>query len=600
MKKIFKRFLLLVGISVLGIVFVNSKVIYAKTYISTNEGFYAEKNPKLVKKIDLENGYQYIDNHKEFKVDSDILIENVVYKHSDEYVVLGRSAGVAYIAYYKEGNMIFESKELDSINGRFVDAIFEDDKIVLLGEIRKSDKVNRILIEEYSYNGLSLRKQELYGDNDSFSKKMFKINGYYFFMGETMSKEIDGCYNDSLRSIFIGRISEMNFSDYYIVSFGNKNINTLYDAVCLNNELFLLINFTGKGYFLSGNTSTDFFSLVRFDEQLDMPLYQSLKLEKGDENSKITTDSENVLLVSIVDKNKVGISKWNRGLDKIDYFEYDVLKISDKIDRIDAFYENKCLAIITSFNDNESLVENKIILDEENNKIFDSGLSYSENKKIAFVNYNDYFFNIVYLGLTSDEYEMKSETNIKIKNDNLLLNGKKINSKNKDKENEIFGSDEEYLEYITKDLNILISSTKTAVLKTNVKNFSVYDKGIKLEFNAIGYLNGKKIENNYEVLECGNYLLELYGASDEKESIYFIVEELTVDCENEEIRENVNFEIEETLKREINNLSIANNNIDQDIIKVKNDWSYLIVAVILGIVMGIILSKVLNRRIKHA
>lgn len=580
--------------------FVFSNSVNAKIYISTSEEYYDSGNINIVGEDYLNKGYLYRNVHKEFKVDSDLIIENIVYLHTDEYLVLGMSSGLPYVSYYKEGNKIFENKIFDSINGKFVDAIFEDDKIVLLGEVRKTDKISRILIEEYSYNGISLRKQEIMGDNDSFAKRIFKINNCYYFTGETMSKMIDGCYNDSLRSILIGRISELDFSDYYIISFGNGDYNTLYDCIYLKNEIFLLIHFSGKGYFLSGNTSNEFFAIVKFDEQLDMPMYYSLKRDKCDERSRLVSDGESALLVSVVEKYKIGIGKWNMGLDKIDYLEYDLTKISDKIERIDVFYENNCLAVIATFSKNGCLWENEIILDKQYQKIYDSGLKNMGNKKVENVNYKNYFFNILYSSLDTDEFEMISEVYIKKKDNRIFINGKEIINKKTEENSTEFGEKEVYEEYVTKDINILIKSKISAPLKTNVKNFSVYDVGLKLEFNAIGYLNGKQIENNYIINESGNYLLELYGISGEKESIYFIVDNLTVSDIEEEVQTKSSLTFENVFDKKTNSTNTVNNEVKSDTLVLKNDWSFLIVSLVVGVISGTVISKLINRRKKYA
>ena len=113
-------------------------------------------------------------------------------------------------------------------------------------------------------------------------------------------------------------------------------------------------------------------------------------------------------------------------------------------------------------------------------------------------------------------------------------------------------------------------------------------------------MNGKQIENNYIINESGNYLLELYGISGEKESIYFVVDNLTVSDIEEEVQTKSSLTFENVFDKKTNSMNTVNNEMKSNTLVLKNDWSFLIVSLVVGVISGTIISKLINRRKKYA
>lgn len=578
-----------------GLFFVSKISPNAKIYLSTEKNYYSESDTLVISEERLEQGYEYKNVHHEFDLNKEVESVNIVFNHSDEYLVMGKKNEKPYLAYYNQKNLIFENQINDCVYGMFVDAIFDDDKIIVFGEIRYDAVITRLIIIEYNLNGVQTRKQEMYGDDRSEAKRILKINDEYFFVGETLAHELYGCKNDGARGIVIGKVQKKSFSDFEIIVFGNDRLNYVYDVNCIENRIYLLTYFTGSGYFNSGNSSKEFYAIVMFEDRLDMPLYSSLKLDNANGKSKIILTNEEVIIASS-DKYNVEMNIKSIYLNSIKKERYDFYKINETIENIEAFYENDRKIFVATYEKNNNLYECRVVLDEDNNKVYGTDLIEKKNSKLISSNYKDYMFNTLYYSTEEKTYYIESETFIQKKNDDIYANGCKLKGiEQKVDENE-FGDKKIYQEYISEEFNILITKTIYTPLKVNVKNFSVYDVGLKLEFNARAYLNGKEIENGYTIEECGNYLLELYGSDNTKESIYFIVEEITKGNVTETEKVEYDFSIEKYISSYNKDEVLVTNDLTTDTVYLKNDWYYFAVFFILGAFIADVIYTKIERK----
>lgn len=588
-----KRILMIIVFIVL-FIFVIATDVDAKLLFSTEKEYYFDSI--IVTEDKLENGYEYKNSHREFNGSKDITISKIIFNNFNEYLIIGKKSEKPYISYYKDGNLMFEEKNVDCEYGMYIDAIFDENKIIVFGEIRRDRSANKLLIIEYSLNGVSNRKQEIYGDGNSIPKRIFKIKNEYFIVGETLSTELSGCKNPGSRGTFIGKLNKDSFSNYEIVVFGNDKINYVYDVNYINNQIYLLIYFSGVGFFNSGNSSNEFYSLVCFEDRLDMPLYVSLKNEKANDKSKILLKEDEVTLINIIDKYKVEFDTRDIYLNPIKKETYDFYKINEQIENIDAFYENDKIIMNASYNKNNNLYEFRVVLDKNKNKVYNSEILMKEDCSLLATVYRNYIFNTLYYFKKDNQYQLISEMYIKKENEDIYVNGCLLSGKETSVTENEFGDKKTYKEFITNEFNVLITTTTYTPLKVNVQNFSVYDIGLKLEFNAKGYLNGEEIKSGYEIKKCDNYLLELYGSNGNKESIYFIVKDLTItDIKNRENKD-YEFSIEKYVHKNSNTNSSVTNEVVSDTIILKNDWYYFLFVFALGIIVASFILKRIERR----
>ncbi len=116
----------------------------------------------------------------------------------------------------------------------------------------------------------------------------------------------------------------------------------------------------------------------------------------------------------------------------------------------------------------------------------------------------------------------------------------------------------------------------------NICDNNIYQKGIVLEFNAEGYLNGKKIENKTSINEIGIYYLELVGYN--TKSKYYKIEIVDINNQIKTISE-INILGQDYEKNDQKFIDI-NNNYTEDL-TIKTDTSkelwYIIIPILLFI-----------------
>ena len=95
----------------------------------------------------------------------------------------------------------------------------------------------------------------------------------------------------------------------------------------------------------------------------------------------------------------------------------------------------------------------------------------------------------------------------------------------------------------------LLSDEVFVFLSTNIKSDAIYQQGLKLQFNGIGFLNGNEIKTNFIINDVGKYLLEIRGENIENVLISFEILDLTI---SSSIKEEVNLKLSGiTFKEEI-------------------------------------------------
>ena len=177
----------------------------------------------------------------------------------------------------------------------------------------------------------------------------------------------------------------------------------------------------------------------------------------------------------------------------------------------------------------------------------------------------------------------------------IYINARTIEAKEAEEiDNSIYGKTN--IEYVIDYNNTLITYSEEIEVKleTNIIPFSTYSQGVTLNFNAKGYLNGTEISSGTKVEEEGQYLLELLGNNNEKESIYFTVGKLSIDTNEIKIIEDFapNY-LSATPISEETNFKSGKITTPITIQSINSDYNYyfLIVVGAIGIILGIIISK---------
>lgn len=207
----------------------------------------------------------------------------------------------------------------------------------------------------------------------------------------------------------------------------------------------------------------------------------------------------------------------------------------------------------------------------------------------------------------------QNDNNIYYKNYNLLEITKKINILDDSIESKktvvVNGSPTKRISYsntvnkniygIYKNLNYtkdqfnntyLLNDETFVFLDVNIENEDIYQTGLKLKFNGVGYLNGKEISSNYIINDIGKYLLEIVGENIENTLISFEISELTV-TSNQSKQSVANIIFEDAKKEILLDESYVNTKCEFIIDKNYDNTIPLVISIVTFGILGLILLR---------
>lgn len=144
----------------------------------------------------------------------------------------------------------------------------------------------------------------------------------------------------------------------------------------------------------------------------------------------------------------------------------------------------------------------------------------------------------------------------------------------------IFGNYNLRLGYQINNMVIIYQDQVRVQEAFNISNNNCYQKGIILEFNAEGYLNGEKILNKTMINEVGTYYLELVGHLNETKYYQIEVVDISYDIPNFKTVEITKQEIEQAS----NELLLVSNHPTENL-AIKKDVSQELWLIIIPIVL---------------
>jgi len=273
---------------------------------------------------------------------------------------------------------------------------------------------------------------------------------------------------------------------------------------------------------------------------------------------------------------------YGNGLSKKETFTYFDYVLKNKITSFEVYKKEDTLTIFLESENQEEYSYNFTIKDE-NEVIYEK--SYQTENKLEFIFYDNYVINYI------ENNKLIQNSYLKKNCKDIYINNIKCHSVKVSETSGSYGEKIEIYEARGNDFVIRYLVKEQVDLKVNIKNYGVYDMGVRLEFNAIGYLNGELIESGYEIEKEDKYLLELIGNSGEKEVIYFTVTNLVQDEFKEKVYPDYNIEISKIYSRNESNSTMFENNLKLEKVVVEFDYYYLLVFGIIGVLFGMIMRR---------
>ena len=386
-------------------------------------------------------------------------------------------------------------------------------------------------------------------------KEIYCSNNQIFLICESDSKTQDFSFhlNDN-RAICVILLDEQNLMIKNKICIENNQNNNYLDSSYYDQTLSLLVNLNGNNGQYENNGSYNGTIIININQLLNVNNYFFIP----DYNKKyleMVSDSRQIYLFyqSYIDDTFYLSIYENAGLE---------LETNDKITNIKACVTKSegVYYSLVKYKDNNYYIDNIYSINSS------SILPYSLGTTI-----NDPKLNIISILETNDEISIIIKKNDCLEITNLkVFNFEKHNKQNEQYNNtfyfvtldgkslskeylsttpsfDTFGKKGYFVKYILDDYTTLVvKEVYDVFLNVNVKENEIYDIGLKLSFNGIGYLNQEEITSGYIINNPGSYSLHLIGNNNEEYTINFSVKKITIP-DNE--REENNLELQEQEKK---------------------------------------------------
>ena len=533
---------------------------------------------------ELESGYQYIKEKKEVINLEKIENRKIKFKSSNEFFVFGSFSidkkTYPYLAYYSNSKLIFERIFNELGIGAGEDFLIDNEKIIILTNTLEKN-IYKTTLAKIDYEGKIVAKKEFKGDKDTFGKKVLISDNFYSIFGETSASNFEGNINDTLFSVFQATVYKDDFSECDVNLWGNNTYSRFFDACTIDRNVYILLEVCGVGYFES-KYDNRFIVLMETDIQFSQPTYMTYSTEFININKMMINYNGKFCLVTQNTDFSLLFELYGNGLSKKETFTYFDYVLKNKITSFEVYKKEDTLTIFLESENQEEYSYNYTIKDE-NEVIYEK--SYQTENKLEFIFYDNYVINYI------ENNKLIQNSYLKKNCKDIYINNIKCHSVKVSETSGSYGEKIEIYEARGNDFVIRYLVKEQVDLKVNIKNYGVYDMGVRLEFNAIGYLNGELIESGYEIEKEDKYLLELIGNSGEKEVIYFTVTNLVQDEFKEKVYPDYNIEISKIYSRNESNSTMFENNLKLEKVVVEFDYYYLLVFGIIGVLFGMIMRR---------
>jgi len=503
---------------------------------------------------DLASGYELKTTYNRINLEKRVCLYDVLFIKEDEYFIYGAvelnsfpynpiyTEDFFYVAYYREGSLIWENIMYPERYGCFTSACLVPNGIALIGDYDSYSEGRNIVICIFNYQGGLACRREIHGSGNDFAHKIFYDNGIIRFVGSANSRNQDYSFRQRNDYDIICGFWKLSEDEFRLNAFGNSGDDVFYDAALIEGVIGVNMEFVGTGSF-QHNENTCFSGLITVSPDLILQEFrvpaEPLKYCPMYSNNNYFIIVENKYLQSCVElyyyDNNLKYQKNYRLIlpEETQLYDIRMLFSSDTV----LFYATgtvsgqDCL-ILNIFNNTFYKLVNKIFYTEDSRYIF--GLYQNESGEIVFANMDENK-NILeicgYIEIKKQEF-ITDVKKLIIYSNEIYLNGKHLASYQTVTDT-VKGELAPYGLYV----NLVRHHGGAYVLyfpvkffyraQFNVKNRETYDVGYSLFFNGEGYLNNELIKIGYAINQPGNYLLEIVGNNDERSVVVFAVDYLS-------------------------------------------------------------------------
>jgi len=431
-----------------------------------------------------------------------------------------------FLEYYANNTLEWQVI-IDNINGEVIDFATTDYGYLLLISHQEHYFDYSIAIYEINYEGKIRRNYLFKGEKADIPYKLLFLDTHFIILAQTNSQTLDFTENNSNNlQIALIYVNYNNFNTFFITYLGNNGDDFPIDLVCIDGDYYLLAYFVGTGYFTHPYRIASFYAIVHLSHRLEYVTYQTYSPNYrfyglANQNDQL------VAICQEVQNNYVVIHFLSLERLMIKSDKKEKLEINPTIIDYYLLKTNNQIFLIVRPVSTEKYAYTLLIYSSQFNTTFTT--NFTANGLINYLEIFDCFLNICYL--ENDYLKLKEIFFLEYdeENNSVYVNYFPLYSKRiSDIDETTFGYYEELTIHHKSKITVFTDRMIYVPLTTNIVGGNVYDIGIRLYFNGVGYLNDILIPSGYEIRDSGKYLLEIYGHNDRK-IISFEVEKLSQD-----------------------------------------------------------------------
>lgn len=524
---------------------------YQITYYDTVEVKYFTRAVHVISSHDLENGFciyseepLFTSPAAKYKIRDCIeespksfyVIGTIDYQEELKQTILPQE--YAFIQYYVEGEIRYE-KVFSSSYSYISGAHLSEAGLVYYITYALSTTTS-IQIGEIARNATILRSKIIGGSGDELGFISFVNDQELVLVLESSSR--DAMWSNSAQgSVLV--VLKLDFRNWQInnfISFGNAIGNHLIDGYMVNNHYYFLIMTSGlAGDFTSNISSYNHYFLVIINDNLAIKRYREIITLYG--TPRLAAGWQELYVIFVMysqNYSSLKILEYDLGLDLRNTLNYHHPVASNILNYVNSTVDNNgnTLLYFNHINDNPEISFSGIFfVNSEQIKWY----SYPQNlKKVrGYTNGLDWSF----IGYENDELVKKNIITIEtlthkintysyyiIPEKYLLINSRSIGLVGiKPFNAHDFGYYNEKIVLTSEQIEVVLPNEYYIPLQINIRDNEVYDKSLRITFNAQAYLNDVLVTSGDTLNKPGLYQLAIVGEGGILKFYTFTLAELT-------------------------------------------------------------------------
>jgi len=447
----------------------------------------------------------------------------------------------AFVAYYHDEIKDWELVLNDQRYGTIRAACLTENGIGLLGDGDTFSQKRNLFLAEISFSGNILFYKELSGSGNEYASDLYFDNGSFLFVCNTDSSDGDfEGFSVGNRNIGVGRIAVEGGSQPALLAVGNSGNDVLMDSLYHQQSLYLYLNFQGPGYFENGGLTEDYPALVVINERFEINNWISVADYALGDLVKLVPFFDRIALTSgNHDEAKITFFDFGENLESLGHQAFLFPTPGFTIQEYEVTNFGEQTLILGRLSDGQEEGFSLNVLDENLGIIISDHTPLSEPVSRTFPVSKVTDGTIVFgsrlgsgnlLRLTAFTHLQLTEVptvfgTMIFHERKLALNGTPLAWRMV--ENRISGSPygtfSNLYQYQSGERRIFLEMGNEYLPVVNIRDHEQYDLNVPLYFNGTGTLNGEPIVSGKRVAEPGNYVLDMYGNSNERNTIAFSV-----------------------------------------------------------------------------